>query len=73
LYQRTIDFGGHPNERSVTGSMKMIEEPDKRVMVAVMLHGDDAALVTIMGQPARGLPSSAGSGLRPSMHGIIRL
>jgi len=44
LNQRTIDFGGHPNERSVTGSMKMIEEPDKRVMVAVMLHGDDAAL-----------------------------
>ena len=44
LYQRTIDFGGHPNERSVTGSMKMIEEPDRRVMLAVMLHGDDAAL-----------------------------
>lgn len=44
LYQRTIDFGGHPNERSVTGSMKMIEEPERRVMLAVMLHGDDAAL-----------------------------
>lgn len=44
LYQRTIDFGGHPNERSVTGSMKMIEEPDRMVMLAVMLHGDDVAL-----------------------------
>jgi hypothetical protein len=44
LYQRTIDFGRRSNERSVTGSMKMIEEPDKRVMVAVMLHGDDAGL-----------------------------
>src|SRR5258708_15498289 len=44
LYQRTIDFGGHPNERSVTGSMKMIEEPERRVMVAIKLHGDDAAL-----------------------------
>jgi hypothetical protein len=44
LYQRTIDFGGHPNERSVTGSMKMIEEPERRVMLAIMLHGDDAAL-----------------------------
>lgn len=24
--------------------MKMIEEPERRVMLAVMLHGDDAAL-----------------------------
>jgi hypothetical protein len=22
LYQRTIDFGGHPNERSVTGNRR---------------------------------------------------
>jgi hypothetical protein len=44
LYQRTIDFGGHPNERSVTGSMKMLEEPERRVMLAIFLHGDDAAL-----------------------------
>ncbi len=43
LYQRTIDFGGHPNERSVTGSMKMTKHPDRREMLAVMLHGDDAA------------------------------
>src|SRR5262245_60008708 len=43
-YQRTIDFGGHPNERSVTGSMKMVVEQDRRVMLAIMLHGDDAAL-----------------------------
>jgi hypothetical protein len=44
LYQRTIDWGGHPNERSVTGNMKMIEEPDRRVMLAIMLHGDGAEL-----------------------------
>jgi hypothetical protein len=43
FYQRSIDFGGHPNERSVTGSMKMTEQPDRREMLAVMLHGDDAA------------------------------
>jgi hypothetical protein len=43
LYQRTIDFGGHPKERSVTGSMKMVEQPDRREMLAIMLHGDDAA------------------------------
>jgi len=43
LYQRSIDFGGHPNERSVTGSMKIVTKPDRREMMAVMLHGDDAA------------------------------
>lgn len=43
LYQRSIDFGGHPNERSVTGSMKMVEQTDRREVLAVMLHGDDLA------------------------------
>jgi hypothetical protein len=43
LYQRAIDFGGHPNERSVTGNMQMVEKPDRREMVAIMLHGDDVA------------------------------
>jgi hypothetical protein len=50
LYQRAIDFGGHPNERSVTGNMRMVEETDRRVMLAVLLHGDgpelDVALKT---------------------------
>jgi hypothetical protein len=44
LYQRAIDFGGHPNERSVTGSMNMVEEPDRQLVLAIMMHGDDAAL-----------------------------
>jgi hypothetical protein len=44
LYQRTIDLGGHPNERSVTGNTKMIEELDRRVMLAIMLHGDGVQL-----------------------------
>jgi hypothetical protein len=44
LYQRTVDFGGHPNERSVTSNMSMIEEPDRRVMLAVFLHADGPAL-----------------------------
>jgi hypothetical protein len=50
LYQHAIDFGGHPNERSVTGNMKMIEETNRRVMLAVMQHADgpelDMALIT---------------------------
>ena len=28
--------------------MKMVEEPDRRVMLAVMLHGDDAALAAAL-------------------------
>jgi hypothetical protein len=44
LYQRTIDFGGHPNERSVTGNISMLEEPERRVMLAIFLHGDGPAL-----------------------------
>jgi hypothetical protein len=48
LYQRTIDFGGHPNERLVTGNMKMIEEPDRRVMLAVLQHGDGPELETAL-------------------------
>jgi hypothetical protein len=44
LYQRTIDFGGHPNERSVTANMSMVEEPDRLMMQAVYLHADGDAL-----------------------------
>ena len=29
LYQRTIDFGGHPNERAITGSMLMDPRTNK--------------------------------------------
>jgi hypothetical protein len=44
LYERAIDFGGHPNVRSVTGSMSMAEEEDRRNMLAIFLHGDGQAL-----------------------------
>jgi len=40
----TIDFGGHPNERAVTGSMKMIDEPGKRTMLSIIQHGDGIEL-----------------------------
>ncbi|WP_315805618.1 MULTISPECIES: hypothetical protein [unclassified Bradyrhizobium] len=48
LYQRCIDWGGHPNERSVTGNMKIIDEPDRRLMLAIMLHGDGIELDTAL-------------------------
>jgi hypothetical protein len=51
FYQRTIDFGGHPNERSVTGNIKMVEAPDKRTMLSILQHGAgielDHALKTV--------------------------
>ncbi len=51
MYQLLIDLGGHPNERSVTGNMGIIEEADRRVMLAIMQHGDgvhlDLALKTV--------------------------
>lgn len=51
LYQRTIDFGGHPNEKSVTSNLKMVEEPGKRTMLSIIQHGDgielDHALKTV--------------------------
>ncbi len=43
LYQQTIDWGAHPNERSVTGNLKIVDEPDRRIMLAIMLHGDSVA------------------------------
>lgn len=45
MYQKMIDWGGHPNERSVTGNMKIIQEPDRRVMLAIMQHGDGVQLL----------------------------
>ena len=40
IYQRTIDFGGHPNERAVTGNMKMrTQENGSREMLAILIDG----------------------------------
>jgi hypothetical protein len=53
LYQLTIDFGGHPNERSVTGNMKMVKEPGKATMIAIMQHGDGVELDLALKSVAR--------------------
>lgn len=56
LYERTIDFGGHPNERSITSGM-MTETTDTDVGVRQFyLHGDSPYL-------EHGLISSAKIGL----------
>lgn len=44
LYERTIDFGGHPNERGVSSSTTMKKDGDEIVTRNQFLHGDSPAL-----------------------------
>lgn len=44
LYERAIDFGGHPNERAITGSMTMKEFTDRKLFESIYLHGDGLTL-----------------------------
>lgn len=44
LYERTIDFGGHPNERAISISVTMRNEEDGAVMRNQFLHGESPAL-----------------------------
>lgn len=48
LYQHCIDFGAHPNERAVTGSMKLIEGEDRHEFKQLYLHGDSLTLDHIL-------------------------
>jgi hypothetical protein len=41
LYERTIDFGGHPNLRSVLSNMLMNEAPDKHQLQPIYLHANE--------------------------------
>jgi hypothetical protein len=41
LYQRAVDFGAHPNERSITGSMSVEEQPGQKLYKQMFLHDDD--------------------------------
>ena len=40
LYQRTIDFGAHPNVRAVTGNMKITNTDDAQFYETIYLHKD---------------------------------
>ena len=44
LYERTIDFGGHPNERGVSSSAAMRTEGGVVAIRNQFLHGDSLAL-----------------------------
>lgn len=41
LYERTIDYGAHPNEQALSTTMKIVLEDKKRIMQAFYMHGDD--------------------------------
>jgi hypothetical protein len=44
LYEQTIDFGGHPNERGVSSSTAMRTEGDEVVIRSQYLHGNSPSL-----------------------------
>ena len=48
LYQRAIDYGGHPNERGPTGSMEIEKLADRQFMKQLFLHGDGLPLELAM-------------------------
>ena len=44
LYQRSVDYGAHPNERSVTGSLSIEKVDGGSEFRQQMLHGDGVSL-----------------------------
>ena len=44
LYERAIDFGGHPNERAITSSLKMTDLGDRTSFDSLYLHEDGLQL-----------------------------
>jgi len=54
LYERAIDFGGHPNELAIMGSLKIDERTDSIEVQQIYLHADGPALCCRQGD-SRGL------------------
>lgn len=48
LYQQTIDFGGHPNERGLSGSLRLEESSVKREFQGIYLHADPLYIMHAM-------------------------
>jgi hypothetical protein len=44
LYDRVIQFGGHPNEKSISGSLKLDLQEAETQLLQVYLQGDGPAL-----------------------------
>jgi hypothetical protein len=45
LYERTIDFGGHPNLRGVVSNVLLNEAFDKRELQPIYLHADETTVL----------------------------
>jgi len=45
LYERTIDFGGHPNLRGVVSNMLLNETADKRQLQPIYLHANETTVL----------------------------
>jgi hypothetical protein len=45
LYERTIDFGGHPNLRGVVSNALFQESPGKRQLQPIYLHADETTVL----------------------------
>jgi len=44
LYNRAIDFGGHPNEQAITSSLKITDLGDRKLYESIYLHEEGLAL-----------------------------
>ncbi len=44
LYDRAIDFGGHPNERAIMSSLKITDLGDRKSFESLYLHSDGPPL-----------------------------
>jgi hypothetical protein len=44
LYETTIDFGAHPNERGFSASALMEEKPGEKKFSQIYMHGDPLML-----------------------------
>jgi hypothetical protein len=45
LYERAIDFGAHPNERSITGNLRITDLDDRTSYEQIYLHDDGPPLI----------------------------
>jgi hypothetical protein len=44
LYQRSIDFGAHPNERALTGNLRIVQHVGRKEFQQIYLHGEGLML-----------------------------
>lgn len=48
LYERTIDFGAHPNEMAITGNLSITEKNGRKEYAQTYLHADSLAFEHVL-------------------------